>query len=117
MSLVQVLQEMQIAQQVAPRLQKLQKSAKAMEAELFKEMMQAMKKTAPDAKFGDDFGGDTYTDMFDDAVANAIASKANLGLADMVYRSLEPRAFQEELKALAARNAAATMAATNGGKE
>jgi Rod binding domain-containing protein len=113
-SLSQTIQQVATAKEILPRMQQLRKTAKAMESHFFKEMLQEMKKTAPDAKFGDDFGSDTYEDMFDEAVSNALSSGAHLGLADMVYRSLEPRAISEELKTQAAKKAAARTLAANG---
>ncbi len=84
------------AKQIAPQLAKLKKTSQAMEAHFVKEMLQAMKKAMPDKSSGEGFGKDEYQDMFDEAVSNAMSQKTGLGIAQTVYKSLAPTAFQQE---------------------
>ena len=87
---------MAAAKGVAPQLEKLKETARAMEAHFVKEMLQAMKKAMPDTTTGEGFGNDEYQDMFDEAVSNALSKKSGLGIAQTVYKSLAPAAFQQQ---------------------
>jgi Rod binding domain-containing protein len=81
------------AKELAPQLPKLKESSEQLEAHFIKEMLQAMKKAMPDTTEGEGFGNDQYQDMFDDAVSNALSKNSGLGIAQTVYKSLEPKAF------------------------
>ena len=94
------------AQSVAPKLDKLKKSSQAMEAHFLKDMLEAMRKSVDEGKSGDSFGSDQYKDMFDDAVSNAMSQKSHLGIAETVFKSLEPAAFNGERKSVAEKSAA-----------
>jgi Rod binding domain-containing protein len=84
------------AKEVAPQLAKLKQTSEAMESHFVKEMLQAMKKAMPDTSEGEGFGNDEYQDMFDEAVSNALSHKSGLGIAETVYKSLAPAAFQQQ---------------------
>jgi Rod binding domain-containing protein len=88
--------DMVAAKEVAPQLEKLKQTSMAMEAHFVKEMLQAMKKAMPDTTTGEGFGNDEYQDMFDEAVSNALSQKSGLGIAQTVYKSLAPAAFQQQ---------------------
>ena len=84
------------AQQVSTQLPKLKDAAQQLEAHFVKEMLQAMKKAMPDTTEGEGFGNDEYQDMFDDAVSNSLSKNSGLGIAQTVYKSLEPAAFEQQ---------------------
>jgi flagellar protein FlgJ len=99
--------------QLGSQLAKLKGTAQQMEAQFVKEMLQAMKKAMPDTSEGEGFGNDEYQDMFDDAVSKEMSKKTGLGIAQAVYKSLEPTAIAETLKQAALKAHAAKI---TGGK-
>ncbi len=68
---------------------RLQKAVKDFEAIFMGMMMKSMRSSVPDEEgAGQSFGGDVMESLFDDAVAKQMAGRSNLGLADMLYRSI-----------------------------
>lgn len=100
------------AKDVAPQLAKLKDASEQLEAHFIKEMLQAMKKAMPDDTMGEGFGNEEYQDMFDDAVSNALSKNSGLGIAQTVYKSLEPAAFAQQCTQLL-REARAKATGTN----
>ena len=73
----------------AARKARLQKAVKDFEAIFLGMMMKSMRSSVPkDEGAGDSFGGDIMESMFDEEVARQMAGRSNLGLADMLYRSI-----------------------------
>jgi len=72
-------------------------------------MMKSMRSTVPkDGQSGDSFGNDVMESLFDSEVAKRMAGRSNLGLADMLYRSIT----NEPLPTTAIGTAQTTMAGT-----
>ena len=68
---------------------RLQKAVKDFEAIFMGMMMKSMRSTVPkDGQSGDSFGNDVMESLFDTEVAKKMAGRSNLGLADMLYRSI-----------------------------
>jgi soluble lytic murein transglycosylase-like protein len=68
---------------------RLQKAVKDFEAIFMGMMMNSMRSTVPrDAASGESFGNDVMESLFDAEVAKRMAGRSNLGLAEMLYRSI-----------------------------
>jgi soluble lytic murein transglycosylase-like protein len=68
---------------------RLQKAVKDFEAIFMGMMMKSMRSTVPkDGQSGDSFGNDVMESLFDTEVAKKMAGRSNLGLAEMLYRSI-----------------------------
>jgi len=68
---------------------RLQKAVRDFEAIFMGMMMKSMRSTVPkDGQSGDSFGDDVMESLFDAEVAKKMAGRSNLGLADMLYRSI-----------------------------
>jgi soluble lytic murein transglycosylase-like protein len=68
---------------------RLQKAVKDFEAIFMGMMMKSMRNTVPkDESSGESFGNDAMESLFDAEVAKKMAGRSNLGLADMLYRSI-----------------------------
>jgi len=77
---------------------RLQKAVKDFEAIFMGMMMKSMRSTVPkDGESGESFGGDVMESLFDQEVAKRMAGRSNLGLAEMLYRSItkEPLPLRE----------------------
>jgi len=73
----------------AARKARLAKAVKDFEAIFLGMMMKSMRSSIPkDDGSGESFGGDIMETMFDEEVARQMAGRSNLGLADMMYRSI-----------------------------
>ncbi|HUI09978.1 MAG TPA: transglycosylase SLT domain-containing protein [Bacteroidota bacterium] len=73
----------------AAKKARLQKAVKDFEAIFLGMMMKSMRSSVPkDDAIGESFGGDLMESMFDEEVAHRMAGRSNLGLADMLYRSI-----------------------------
>jgi|GEM_PF-5129299 peptidoglycan hydrolase FlgJ len=71
------------------RKAKLLKSAKDFEGILVKEILKSMRSTLTDGgMFGTGSAGEIYSDMMDDAVANKIAGRGEMGLAQIIYKQM-----------------------------
>ncbi len=79
-----------IAADAQHRDAKLWKSCREFEALFLQQMLSEMRKTVPRSKLLDGgFAGDVQAAMMDQAVAQAAAQRAPLGLAEAMYRQLE----------------------------
>ncbi len=68
---------------------RLQKAVKDFEAIFMGMMMKSMRSTVPkDEASGESFGNDVMESMFDAEIAKKMAGRSNLGLAEMLYRSI-----------------------------
>jgi Rod binding domain-containing protein len=68
---------------------RLQKAVKDFEAIFLGMMMKSMQSTVPkDDASGESFGGDAMESLFDAEVAKRMAGRSNLGLAEMLYKSI-----------------------------
>ncbi|MFC1551468.1 rod-binding protein [Candidatus Latescibacterota bacterium] len=68
---------------------KLLKASKDFEGILVKEILKSMRSTLTNGgMFGTGTAGEIYSDMMDDAVANKIASRGKMGLADVIYKQM-----------------------------
>ena len=68
---------------------RLQKAVKDFEAIFMGMMMKSMQSTVPkDDASGESFGGDAMESLFDAEVAKRMAGRSNLGLAEMLYKSI-----------------------------
>ena len=86
------------SKEIGQQLSKLKQTSQDMEAQFVKQMLQAMNKTMPGSSSGEGFGKSDYQDMFDDAVSKALSSKTGLGIAQTVFKSLEPTAISQTRK-------------------
>ncbi len=85
-----------------PDLQKLQKATQDIEAGFVRQMLAAMRKASPEGGLGgQQYGGQMFKDMFDDALANAVTSRMGLGIAREISRHAAPEVIRQELQAMA----------------
>lgn len=75
-------------QKVAPKLEKLKKSAQGVEAMFVKDLLSAMRKSVPETSGQSGYGGDVFKDMFDQAFADAMGQSGSLGIGKMIYATL-----------------------------
>jgi len=69
---------------------KLRKAAEGFEAIFIRMLFSTMRTTMSEGSmFGSGTSGEIYGDIIDSAVADVLADKSALGLADMLYRSME----------------------------
>jgi|GEM_PF-2117129 len=66
----------------------LMKVARDFESILLYKMLESMRKTVPKSGLIDSFSLDTFQSMMDQEIANEMAKKKGVGLAQMVYRQL-----------------------------
>ena len=82
----------------AAKKARLAKAVKDFEAIFLGMMMKSMRSSVPkDDGSADSFGGDIMESMFDEEVARQMAGRSNLGLADMMYRSITHEAMPAAL--------------------
>lgn len=74
----------------APKLEKLKKACKDLEAVFVKDLLTIMSKSNPKSQFGNAPGAEIYEDMFHQAVAESAAKKGSFGLGQSLYRTLAP---------------------------
>ncbi|MFC1541627.1 rod-binding protein [Candidatus Latescibacterota bacterium] len=79
---------------------KLRKASKDFEGILVKEILKSMRSTLTDGgMFGTGTAGKIYSDMMDDAVANKIAERGDIGFADIIYKqmvkSIDPNEYKK----------------------
>jgi len=73
----------------AAKKARLAKAVKDFEAIFLGMMMKSMRSSVPkDEAGGESFGGDMMESMFDEELARQMAGRSNLGLAEMMYRSI-----------------------------
>jgi Rod binding domain-containing protein len=100
------------AGRAAPELRKLDKAASELEASFVKQMLSAMRRGTPETHKGQEYGGQMFRDMFDDALANAVTGRFGLGIADQVMRKSGPEVIRQEMQEMA-REARAKSATTD----
>ena len=83
------------------------KAARSLESYLLRRVL-AEVKTSENSMTGGGFAGDTFKDMFDEAIADAMASAGGIGLADIIAKQLDPHK-----KAKGAEDASASPAAAS----
>ena len=76
-------------QSMAQKLQRLREVSQEFEAIFVRQMLQAMRKTIPEGGLLDrGLQMEVYESMFDEKVAERIAHRNQLGLADLIFRQL-----------------------------
>ena len=95
MNLASVTQPLAMAKAASPELHRLKKVSNNLEAHFIKELLQEMKKSTGKKDTSSGFGEDTYNDMFDEEVSKSIQGSSHLGLANMAYKSMESRVFNQ----------------------
>lgn len=83
------------------KLHKLQNAANELEASFVKQLLSTMRKSAQQSHLGQQYGGDSFQQMFDDAVANSVTKRVGLGVADQVFRHSAPEVIRQELVKMA----------------
>jgi len=79
-----------------PRHQGLRKATRELEGWFVGTLLKKMhENAAKGGLFEQNAQSGMYRDMFDDAVANAVASSGSFGLADALYRELAPHLDEE----------------------
>lgn len=88
LSISRVTPKIETAQNVE-KIEDMKKGAKAFESyfvqSLLKEMRKGIKK---EGQAGSDFGAGMYQSMFDEAIANNIAERGGIGLAEVLLKNL-----------------------------
>ncbi|MGV3614636.1 MAG: rod-binding protein [Fimbriimonas sp.] len=84
--------------QSAPQLQKLQKATAEMEASFMKQMLSVMRSASQEDPKGQQYGGQTFRDMCDDALANAVTGRVGLGIGREVMKSAGPEVIRQRLE-------------------
>ncbi|MFQ5705969.1 MAG: transglycosylase SLT domain-containing protein [bacterium] len=68
----------------------LRKAAQNFEAFFLTQLLQTMRKSIPNSNlFGKGQSGDIYKSLFDEKIAEAVASKGGIGLADIIIEDLQ----------------------------
>ncbi len=68
---------------------KLLKAAKDFEGILVKEILKSMRSTLTEGgMFGTGAAGEIYSDMMDDAIAQKVSARGDMGLAEIIYRKM-----------------------------
>ena len=68
---------------------KLLKAAKDFEGILVKEILKSMRSTLTEGgMFGTGSAGEIYSDMMDDAIAQKVSSRGDMGLAEIIYKQM-----------------------------
>lgn len=81
-----------IAQKIGSGVQKdadLQSAAQDFEAIFLHKMLESMRKTVPKSGLLESFSSDMYQSMFDEELANEMAKRGEVGLANMMYKELD----------------------------
>lgn len=81
-----------IAQKIGNGVQKdseLESAAQDFEAILIHKMLDSMRKTVTKSGLLESFSSDMYQSMFDEELANEMAKKGEVGLANMMYKQLD----------------------------
>jgi flagellar protein FlgJ len=81
-----------IAQKIGNGVQKdadLQSAAQDFEAIFLHKMLESMRKTVPKSGLLESFSADMYQSMFDEELANEMAKRGEVGLANMMYKELD----------------------------
>lgn len=113
----QILKLMQAATAGTPVAAKLKKATQDMEAIFVKDLLAAMRKTAPKQSFGgSSLGGDMYQDLFDQAIAEASSRNGSLGVGQSIYRQMAPVAVRTAIQNAIRHNATAQTISTVQGK-
>jgi flagellar protein FlgJ len=99
MSGAQIQKLFQAAAAAAPVATKLKKATQDIEAIFVKDLLSAMRKTAPkQALGGQSLGAEMYQDIFDQAIAEASAKNGTLGIAKTIYRQMAPLAINAAVR-------------------
>jgi Rod binding domain-containing protein len=78
-----------------PELTSLKKSCEGMEATFLKQMVTEMRKSAGSVRFGKEFGGEMYRDMYDGSISDILAQKGTLGVAKQMYSAVAPQVLSQ----------------------
>ena len=81
-----------ISNKIGRRLKKnadLKSVAEDFEAIFLHKMLESMRKTVPKSGLLESFSADMYQSMFDEELANEMAKKGEIGLANMMYKQLD----------------------------
>jgi Rod binding domain-containing protein len=105
----QILQIARAAAKGGPTLAKLKKATQDIEAIFVKDLLAAMRKTAPRQKLGNGLGSDLYQDLFDQALSQAASKSGSLGLGKTIYQSMAPVALRAALSAVSGPAAKTTL--------
>ena len=73
---------------VNPKFEKLKKAAQNFEAIFITQILSNMRRSINSGLFGKGMSSEIYHSMFDENIAQAIASKDGFGLSDIIIRSL-----------------------------
>ena len=79
-----------------PKFEKLRKAARNFEAIFITQILSNMRRSINSGLFGKGMSSDMYHSMFDENIAQAIASKDGFGLSDIIIKSLHKDIGQEE---------------------
>ena len=102
---------LQMAENVKPKLAKLQKATQDFEAVFLKNLLASMRRGMPGGGLeAKSFGGDIYRDMLDDELAKSASQSGTLGVGKILYKQLAPLAIAQEQARLRAEKAIDTKA-------
>ena len=79
-----------------PKFEKLKKAAQNFEAIFITQILSNMRRSINSGLFGKGMSSDIYHSMFDENIAQAIASKNGFGLSDIIIKSLHKDIREEE---------------------
>ncbi len=84
-----------VAQSATPPLddahQKLKKAAQALEGMFFRQLLSAMRATVPSGPGNGGPGGEMFTGMMDDTIADRAAEHMQRGIGNALYRQLSAK--------------------------
>lgn len=86
------------------------KAARSLEAYFLRRVL-AEVKTSENSITGGGFAGDTFKDMFDEAIADAMANAGGVGMADIIAKQLDPHKGSKGAEAAASAHATAEKSA------
>lgn len=91
----QIFKILQAASAAAPAAAKLKKATQDIEAIFIKDLLSAMRRTAPKQSLGgSSLGADMYQDLFDQAISEAGSRNGTLGVGATIYRQMAPLAIR-----------------------
>jgi peptidoglycan hydrolase FlgJ len=81
-----------------PEIPELRTATRALEGVFLAQLFRAMRETVPeDGLLGTPPGGDLFTSMFDEHIADTLAQRTKGGIGDMLYNQLRRRIAEVSL--------------------
>ena len=100
MRLDALFNSVEIAATAAPKLQRLMRATKDVEAIFLQDLLRIMRRSVPKSSLGDSIGKGVYEDLFDQALAQGASQSGSFGIGKLLYERLEPLVLRQEMARL-----------------